>query len=1015
MHQHIIAIAAALLLSTTANGAAWSERFDAANAHSQTPSSAHSPTPIRASTTDLRVPSLTEGFDDFVTLPGSGWFMQNNSAPDAIRPWRVGIPLFLHGPFNSHQGADFTYALSGLTASFTGTGTISNWMVTPELSFGADAEFSFWTRVASSRPNRLEVRLSRAGASTDVGTTTTSVGDFTELLLSINPALAEGGYPVGWTRYTITGLPRVGSGRIALRHFVTDVADQGQNGGPLGIDTVSYSAGPPDRSIGGTVTGLLGNGLSMVLNGSTVLPIASNGSYQFPGHFPPGTPYTITVAGQPTTPSQTCVVAANGTGVVGDGDVNNVLVVCVTDRFGVGGTVSGLAGTGLVLRNNGGDDLAITGNGAFMFATPVPDLSTYAVTIHQQPSDPNQLCVLDNGNGQVVGAAVIHITVTCVTRRHSVGGSVSGLTGADLVLRNNGGDDLAIAGNGPFTFPGTLPDGSSYAVTVAEPPSGPAQICTVVDGSGTLAGSNVTTVSVSCEIRHWPVLAAVQAGSGAISPSEQQVPDGGDATVTVDPDPDWLAVAVTGDTCTPQDNGDGTWTAAGILEPCAIAVRFGRSHIEVSAAVAEGEGEIGPEMQTIAHGGAAEFTTTPALAWRTAAVIGDTCTPVDNGDGTWTAAALVDDCQVQAYFSAAQLAASSGGGQVAAVGTSFQAPLRVRVTDADGQPWPNLPIVFEVPIEGASAVLSATQLSTNANGVALVHASANLEAGDYLVSARIDGAPGLVPVAFALTNTAASFGLNVQIDNGRSHARYGQIVDYLVRVGNTGPDPIFGADIATTLSDGLDEIFAHWQCLSAPSTGCTASGTGALVAGNLHVAAGDTVTWLLSVPVRFATDETTVEAEADAIAGDQTAHDVDQTTLVLLRSGFDSPYVGTIGHRPWSVRNATDGIVAARLVIGDARSIELPVATELDEGLATVWHGDLGTEGHVGQVQIQRLVHGEQRLLRLALEQRTDSARVSAWARHDGIATPWLTWHPGSTRGVLALEVGDTLLELPLD
>ena len=39
--------------------------------------------------------------------------------------------------------------------------------------------------------------------------------------------------------------------------------------------------------------------------------------------------------------------------------------------YTIGGTVSGLTGTGLVLADNGGDNLPVTANGAFTFATPV--------------------------------------------------------------------------------------------------------------------------------------------------------------------------------------------------------------------------------------------------------------------------------------------------------------------------------------------------------------------------------------------------------------------------------------------------------------------------------------------------------------------------------------------------------------------------------------------------------------------------------------------------------------------
>lgn len=80
----------------------------------------------------------------------------------------------------------------------------------------------------------------------------------------------------------------------------------------------------------------------------------------------------------------------------------------------------------------------------------------------------------------------------------TIGGTVSGLVGSGLVLQNNGGDDLAIAANGAFTFATALPDGSSYAVSVLSQPGDPGQSCTVGNGSGSLAGANVTDVSVNC-------------------------------------------------------------------------------------------------------------------------------------------------------------------------------------------------------------------------------------------------------------------------------------------------------------------------------------------------------------------------------------------------------------------------------------------------------------------------------------------------------------------------------------
>ena len=67
---------------------------------------------------------------------------------------------------------------------------------------------------------------------------------------------------------------------------------------------------------------------------------------------------------------------------------------------------------------------------------------------------------------------------------YSVGGSVSGLSGT-VVLQDNGGDDLSVSANGPFSFATKLAGGAAYNVTVKTNPSG--QSCSVANGSGTIA------------------------------------------------------------------------------------------------------------------------------------------------------------------------------------------------------------------------------------------------------------------------------------------------------------------------------------------------------------------------------------------------------------------------------------------------------------------------------------------------------------------------------------------------
>ena len=52
--------------------------------------------------------------------------------------------------------------------------------------------------------------------------------------------------------------------------------------------------------------------------------------------------------------------------------------------YSVGGSVSGLSGT-VVLQDNGGDDLSVSANGSFTFATKLVDAAAYSVTVETNP------------------------------------------------------------------------------------------------------------------------------------------------------------------------------------------------------------------------------------------------------------------------------------------------------------------------------------------------------------------------------------------------------------------------------------------------------------------------------------------------------------------------------------------------------------------------------------------------------------------------------------------------------
>jgi N-acetylneuraminic acid mutarotase len=248
-------------------------------------------------------------------------------------------------------------------------------------------------------------------------------------------------------------------------------------------------------TIGGAVSGLAGSGLTLLDNGGNTMPINANGSFTFTTPVASGAAYAVTVGAQPSSPAQNCIVS-NGSGTA-TANVTGVQVTCSTVAYTIGGTVSGLTGSGLVLQDNGGDNLAVTANGAFTFATKIPSGSAYSVTVHVQPSSPSETCVVTSGSGTVATSNVTNVALACTTNTYAIGGTVSGLSGAGLVLEDNGGDNLSITGNGSFTFTTKIASGNGYAVTVHTQPSSPAQNCTIANGSGT-ASANVTNVTVTC-------------------------------------------------------------------------------------------------------------------------------------------------------------------------------------------------------------------------------------------------------------------------------------------------------------------------------------------------------------------------------------------------------------------------------------------------------------------------------------------------------------------------------------
>ena len=200
--------------------------------------------------------------------------------------------------------------------------------------------------------------------------------------------------------------------------------------------------------------------------------------------------------------------------------------------YTIGGSISGLSGAGLVLEDNGGADLPVSANSTtFTFATAVISGGAYLVTVKTQPS--GESCTVSSGSGTVGTANVTGVVVNCsttATPTYTIGGSITGLTAAGLILKDNGGDNLTVAANAvSFTFTTKLASGTAYAVTIATQPTG--LTCAVTAGSGNVASANVTTPAISCGAA--PTYAIGGSVTGLPSGSSVVLLDNGSDSLTV--------------------------------------------------------------------------------------------------------------------------------------------------------------------------------------------------------------------------------------------------------------------------------------------------------------------------------------------------------------------------------------------------------------------------------------------------------------------------------------------------
>tara|TARA_R110001599_G_scaffold353442_1_gene592250 strand:- start:32985 stop:40364 length:7380 start_codon:yes stop_codon:yes gene_type:complete len=254
-------------------------------------------------------------------------------------------------------------------------------------------------------------------------------------------------------------------------------------------------------SVGGNLSGLIGN-VELEINGDSSITVSpSDTAFIFGSRLISGAPYSVTI--KTISASQTCVLQ-NPIGTISNSDINGVSLTCSeivgTEQYQIGGSVSNLKGSLSIRNNTTSEDLTITTNGAFSFNTLQLEGSFYNISILENPA--NQSCSFTpstSAEGQIQQQDISSINIFCTDNlvpRYMVSGSITGLTTEQPVSLSINGGQASIFTGDTFAFPKDLLDGENYSVTVTSKPS--YYTCLTENAQGVIDGSDISNIEVNC-------------------------------------------------------------------------------------------------------------------------------------------------------------------------------------------------------------------------------------------------------------------------------------------------------------------------------------------------------------------------------------------------------------------------------------------------------------------------------------------------------------------------------------
>jgi 6-phosphogluconolactonase len=175
-------------------------------------------------------------------------------------------------------------------------------------------------------------------------------------------------------------------------------------------------------------------------------------------------------------------------------------------KYTVGGTVTGLRGTGLVIEDNSGNALSVIANSvpasiAFTFTKGIAKGQAYAVTVTTQPSNPAQTCTVHNGSGTMDKTNVTNVIVNCTQagRYAYVADQNANVISAFLIDAAASGNLTAMSGS-PYPLAGTVPvalaiDPNGQFLYVVYNGSGEVTAFAIDDATGLLTPAGVATAT----------------------------------------------------------------------------------------------------------------------------------------------------------------------------------------------------------------------------------------------------------------------------------------------------------------------------------------------------------------------------------------------------------------------------------------------------------------------------------------------------------------------------------------